>query len=169
MRYTVKIFALVIFVLTSGMIFKSPKNTLKTSPKDQIIGNWRPSNGRSVIKIYKGVEANGEDPTKYYGKIIWLKEPNDANGKSRTDINNPEESKRNQPLKGMVNMKDLEFVGNDKEWLWDNGTIYDPNNGSNYSFQAEISRKNPNLLLGTGYIGVSLFGREDTWTRLVKK
>ncbi len=66
-------------------------------------------------------------------------------------------------------MKDLEFVGNDKEWLWDNGTIYDPNNGSNYSFQAEISRKNPNLLLGTGYIGVSLFGREDTWTRLVKK
>ncbi len=37
MRYTVKIFALVIFVLTSGMIFKSPKNTLKTSPKDQIM------------------------------------------------------------------------------------------------------------------------------------
>ncbi len=169
MKHTVKIFALMIFVLASGMALKNSDNILKTSPEDQILGDWQPSNKRSVIRIYKGVKANGEDPTKYYGKVVWLKEPNDDQGNPRKDINNPDENKRKQALKGMINMKELEFVGDEKEWLWDNGTIYDPSNGSNYSFKAEISRKNPNQLLGKGYIGVSLFGREDTWTRLVKK
>ena len=172
MKYSVTILAAVIFILTSSMkpvSIESTDATMKVSPADQIIGNWRPSNKRSVIKIYKGVEKNGEDPNKYYGKIVWLKEPNDKDGNPRTDINNPDESKRSQKLKGMINMKAVEFVGTKKQWLWDNGTIYDPNNGSEYSFKAEISRKNPNKLLGKGYIGVSLFGREDTWTRMVKK
>ncbi len=151
-------------ILISIMAFKAPQNSA-----DLIVGDWKPSNGRSIIRIYKGVKDNGEDPKKYYGKIVWLIEPNDANGNPRTDINNPVESKRKNPLKGMVNVKDLEFVGSDSELAWDNGTIYDPNNGSEYSFKAGIDRKKPNQLYGKGYIGISLFGREDVWARMVKK
>ncbi len=136
---------------------------------DMILGNWQPSNGRSVITIYKGKTENGEDPNKYYGKIVWLLEPNDENGNPRTDINNSDEAKRKDPLKGLRNLKDLEFVGDKKNREWDNGTIYDPNNGSEYSFTAIIPNDNDNLLEGRGYIGVSLFGRTDTWKRLVKK
>lgn len=165
MKSVVSIALLFIFFLTSGMVFKA----IDTQKADQIIGDWKPSNERSVIRIYKGIKENGEDPNKYYGKIIWLSEPNDANGNPRTDINNPDEAKKKAKLKGMVNLKNLEFVGDDNEWLWDNGTIYDPNNGSEYSFKAEIDRKKPNQLSGKGYIGVSLFGREDVWTRMVKK
>jgi len=165
MRNLLSIAFLAIFFLTSAMVFKA-SNIEKA---DQILGDWKPSNGRSIIRIYKGVKDNGEDPKKYYGKIIWLLEPNDANGNPRTDINNSDDAKKKNKLKGLVNVKDLEFVGDDQEWLWENGTIYDPNNGSEYSFKAEINRKKPNQLLGKGYIGVSLFGREDVWTRMVKK
>jgi len=165
MRNLLSIAFLAIFFLTSAMVFKA-SNIEKA---DQILGDWKPSNGRSIIRIYKGVKDNGEDPKKYYGKIIWLLEPNDANGNPRTDINNSDDAKKKNKLKGLVNVKELEFVGNDQEWLWENGTIYDPNNGSEYSFKAEIDRKKPNQLLGKGYIGVSLFGREDVWTRMVKK
>ncbi len=52
---------------------------------------------------------------------------------------------------------------------WDGGTIYDPNNGSTYDFEAEIDTRNKNTMDGRGYIGVSLFGRTDTWTRMVRK
>lgn len=143
--------------------------TPEASDADMILGNWQPSNGRSVVKIYKG-KNDGEDPNKYYGKIIWLKEPNDESGEPRKDVNNEEESLQGKPLKGLVIIKDLEFDEVDgKDIVWDDGTIYDPNNGTDYRFKATINKKNKNTMAGKGYIGVSLFGREDTWTRLVKK
>ena len=142
----------------------------KVVDKDLIVGNWKPSNGRSVVSIYKGKAANGEDPNKYYGKIVWLKEPNDENGNPRMDVNNSDDELKKKPLKGLVIMKDLEFEEVDgKVVTWDGGTIYDPNNGSDYSFEAEINKKNKNVMDGRGYIGLSLFGRTDTWTRLVRK
>ena len=142
----------------------------KVEDKDLIVGNWKPSNGRSVVSIYKGKADNGEDPDKYYGKIVWLKEPNDENGKPRTDINNDDDELKKKALKGLVIIKDMEFEEVDgKIVTWEGGTIYDPNNGSEYSFEAEIDKRNKNAMDGRGFIGFSLFGRTDTWTRLVRK
>lgn len=138
--------------------------------QDLILGNWKPSNGRSVVSIYKGKAENGEDPSKYYGKIVWLKEPNDEKGNPRTDINNSDDELRKRPIKGLVIIKDMEFEEVDGKMVtWEGGTIYDPNNGSEYSFEAEIDKKNKNAMDGRGFIGLSLFGRTDTWTRLVRK
>lgn len=138
--------------------------------EDLIIGNWKPSNGRSVVSIYKGKAENGEDPGKYYGKIVWLKEPNDENGNPRTDVNNSDDELKKRPLKGLVIVKDMEFEEVDGKMVyWEGGSIYDPNNGSKYSFEAEIDKKNKNVMDGRGFIGLSLFGRTDTWTRLVRK
>ena len=140
------------------------------NPSDIIVGNWQPSNGLSVIQIYKGKEAAGEDPKKLYGRTIWLKEPNDPETKQpNLDKNNPDESKRKTPRKGLVIMKDVIFTGSKEKLTWGEGSIYDPNNGSTYSFEATISPQNLNVMEGRGYIGVSLFGRTDTWKRLVKK
>ena len=156
----------VIPLLGTGTIYEDQK----VEDHDLILGNWKTSNGRSVISIYKGKAENGEDPKKYYGKIVWLKVPNDDDGKPRTDINNSDDELKKQPLKGLVIMKDVEFEEVDgKVVSWDGGTIYDPNNGSDYSFEAEINKKNKNVMDARGYIGLSLFGRTDTWTRLVKK
>ncbi|TAF31789.1 MAG: DUF2147 domain-containing protein [Cytophagales bacterium] len=155
----------VLLLLMSGKMIDH-KNVLNA---DLIIGNWQPSDGRSVVNIYKGTGKNGEKTDKYYGKIVWLLEPNDPDGKPRTDKLNPEESKRSTPLKGLVIVRDLEFTGSGNELIWEEGSIYDPKNGSDYSFEAKMTKKNTNLLDGRGYIGISLIGRTDTWRRLVKK
>lgn len=125
---------------------------------DKLVGIWKPSDGRSMIKIEK-------IGSKFYGRIVWLIEPNDENGKPRVDVNNPEESLRSTPLKGYRILKD--FTYNDKDELWVDGTIYDPKNGSTYNCKIEL--KEDNVIEVRGFIGTEVFGRTDVWTRMVRK
>ncbi|WP_291723755.1 DUF2147 domain-containing protein [Bernardetia sp.] len=158
-----------LFVMTSWTAVEYYSPTGDESPGDILVGNWKPSNGRSVIRISKGDKGKGQSPDKYYGRIVWLKEKNNDDGTPRLDVNNPDESKRSQKILGMTNMRDLEFTGTANELKWENGSIYDPNNGSDYSFEMTMDKKNTDIVDGRGYIGVSMFGRTDTWKRLVKK
>ncbi|MFZ9700047.1 MAG: DUF2147 domain-containing protein [Flavobacteriales bacterium] len=122
---------------------------------DRLLGVWEPSNGKARVKIEK-------IGPKYYGKIVWLKEPVDPKTQQpKTDKNNPDESLRSVPLKGYRLLKDFSYAGNNS---WSEGTIYDPENGSTYS--CTISMKDPNTLDIRGYIGISTFGRTDVWKRL---
>lgn len=121
---------------------------------DRVIGIWEPSSGKARVKIEK-------IGSKYYGKIVWLREPNDETGKSKVDKNNPDESMRSVPLKGYRMLKDFSYKGNNE---WADGTIYDPENGSTY--KSTIKMKDNNTLEIRGYIGVSALGRTDVWKRL---
>jgi uncharacterized protein (DUF2147 family) len=124
---------------------------------DALVGIWEPGSGKAKVKISKIGE-------KYYGKIVWLKEPNDEKGNPKIDKNNPDESLRSTPLLGYRMLKDFEYKGNN---TWENGTIYDPENGSTYN--CVIKLKDENTLEVRGYIGVSMIGRTDTWKKLIKK
>lgn len=126
---------------------------------DRLKGVWEPSNGRARVKI----EKIGE---KYFGKIVWLKEAKDPKtGKPKTDKNNPDESMRDVPLRGYRMLKDFVYKGDD---IWEDGTIYDPLNGSTYNCIIKMS--DPNTLDIRGYIGVEALGRTDVWKRLkIKK
>lgn len=131
----------------------------QVSEQDRLLGVWEPSNGKARVKI----EKIGE---KYYGKIVWLREPNDPNtGQPKVDKNNPDVSLRTVPLKGYRLLKDFKYLGKDQ---WDSGTIYDPENGSTY--KCIIKMSDNNTLDIRGYIGVEALGRTDVWKRLeVKK
>jgi uncharacterized protein (DUF2147 family) len=119
---------------------------------DDIVGIWLTAgNEPAKIQIYKSVE-------KYYGKIVWLKYPT-SNGKQKVDNNNPDKSKQNQPIIGLTILKDFTF-DRDK---WEDGTIYDPESGKTYD--CNISLKDKSTLKVRGYIGISLFGRTESWTR----
>ncbi len=123
---------------------------------DRIIGLWEPSNGKARVKIEK-------IGTKYYGKIVYLKEPIDpATMAAKLDKNNPDESMRNVPLKGYRLLKD--FIYNEKD-EWKEGTIYDPESGSLYS--CVINMKDENTLDIRGYVGVKALGKTDVWKRLI--
>jgi uncharacterized protein (DUF2147 family) len=124
---------------------------------DKLVGVWEPSHGKAKVKIEKIAD-------KYYGKIVWLKEPNFDDGTPKTDRNNPDESLRSVPVKGLRILKDFVYKGNN---TWAEGTIYDPENGSTYS--SEIKMKDDNTLDIRGFIGVKTFGRTDTWKRLEMK
>jgi uncharacterized protein (DUF2147 family) len=47
---------------------------------------------------------------------------------------------------------------------WDGGTILDPDSGSTYSCSLRLTDKGTRLVV-RGYIGISLFGRSQTWIR----
>jgi uncharacterized protein (DUF2147 family) len=124
---------------------------------DKVLGLWKNGEGTGIVQIYK----KGD---KYFGKIVWLKIPNNPDGTPRTDVNNPEESLRKKPLKGLENLRNFEFVSKN---VWENGQIYDPKTGNDYS--CEMKLVNENTLEVRGFIGVSLFGKTDVWKRQITK
>jgi len=125
---------------------------LSFAQTDAIEGIWNNEEGIARIKIYKAKND------KYYGKIDWLKEPV-KDGKTRVDEHNPDKSKKNEPLLGLIILKGFEKDGDNK---YDDGTIYDPKNGKTYS--CTITRKG-NKLDVRGYVGFSWIGRTAVWTK----
>lgn len=129
---------------------------------DSIKGTWMPSDKRSKIEIYKG--TIGASKGKFYGKVTWLIEPT-RDGKARVDENNPDKAKRTKPLMGLLILKNFTWDSDDKEYK--GGTIYDPKNGKTYSCYMKFDGNDK--LDVRGYIGISLIGRTDTWTRVKRK
>jgi uncharacterized protein (DUF2147 family) len=124
---------------------------------DAIVGVWKTGEGTAMVRIYK----NGD---KYQGKVVWLKEPIDPEtGKPKLDKNQSDEAAKKRPILGLINI--WGFVSKDDN-TWDEGNIYDPKNGNTYSSTMKLL--NANTLEVRGFIGVSLIGRTDTWTRQVK-
>ncbi len=124
---------------------------------DSIIGLWEPSSGKARVKISK-------IGNKYFGKIVWLREPIDPKtNKPKTDKNNPDESLRNVPLRGYRMLKDFVYSGDNE---WSGGTIYDPESGSTYSCTIN---KEGEILNIRGYVGIKALGRTDTWKRIKLK
>lgn len=147
-----------LFFVSMAVFMNSTPVAAQEGNPDGIVGVWKTGEGNAMVRIYK----NGE---KYQGKIVWLKEPNDPEtGKAKTDKNHPDEANRSRPLLGLINV--WGFTYSDKN-VWEGGNIYDPKNGSTYSCTIKMS--NPNSIDVRGFIGVSLIGRSDTWTRQVAK
>lgn len=121
---------------------------------DDIIGVWL-TNGKepAKIKIYKS-------NNKFYGMIIWLQNP-EKDGKPRVDANNPDESKRDRQIIGLEILNGFKFEKDDKEYS--GGKIYDPESGKTYNCQ--LSLRSRKTLKVRGYVGWSLFGRTETWSR----
>ena len=120
---------------------------------DAIAGKWLNASGEGQVQIYK--RAN-----QYFGRLIWLKFPNDATGKAKSDAHNPDVSLRSRPELGIELLKNFVFNG---ENVYEDGTIYDPKSGKTYSCKMTL---NGDVLKIRGYIGISLFGRSENWTRL---
>jgi len=121
--------------------------------KDQIIGKWLNATGEAHIQIY----PNGG---KYFGKIAWMKTPNDSDGKPRLDKNNPDNSLMKNPILGLVILKN--FIFDDD--IWQGGSIYDPKTGKTYS--CKISLQGPDKINVRGFVGFSMLGRTESWTRI---
>lgn len=126
---------------------------------DGIVGTWFNQKGSAKIKIF--LSSTGE----YYGTIVWLKNTLDEHtGKPRTDKHNPDEKLRSKPLLGLMILRGFKYKGDE---IWEEGQIYDPNTGHDYSCKMKL--KDPNTLDVHGYIGLSFIGRSETWSRAEEK
>ena len=141
---------LIMLLISTGIILAQVAKDF-----DTVLGTWLTTKGESKIQIYK-------NNNKYFGKIIWLKNPNDEHGKQKVDKENPDESLRSRKLLGLEIMKDFVYDGN---YTWVDGDIYDPKSGNTYSCKMNLSKDYQTLEV-RGYIGISLFGRTETWKRV---
>ena len=76
------------------------------------------------------------------------------------DSKNPEASLRNRQQLGLTLLVNFAF---DEENLWNGGTIYNPDDGKTYS--CKITMKDNQSIEVRGYVGISLFGKTETWKR----
>lgn len=144
------------FLLLVGLLAKS--QAPEPADAEKILGVWESGSGKARVKIDRVGEI-------FTGRIVWLREPLNEEGKPKVDKNNPDEKLRALPLLGYRLLKDFKYAG---DLTWEEGTIYDPENGSTYS--CTIKMTDLNTLDVRGFIGVSLFGRTDVWKRVqVKK
>lgn len=143
-----KITLLIIASLSIIFSAKAQKNA------DDIVGVWLTGSGKGHVKIDKVGNY-------YFGRLVWLKEPLNAEGKPKLDKNNEDVSKRSKTVLGMQLLGGFEWKNDN---LWDNGNIYDPENGKTYN--CKIDLENANTMNVRGFIGISLFGRTDIWKRV---
>ncbi len=114
---------------------------------DPILGKWQNPSGEGRIEIYK----KGE---KFYGKLYWIKDS------AKKDAKNPDPKLRSRNIQGLEILSG--FVKESKTYV--DGTIYDPKSGKTYS--CKMTLKGDDKLDIRGYIGISMLGRSETWTRI---
>lgn len=127
---------------------------------DDILGTWLNQKQDANIEIFKC----GND---YCGKIVWLKVPTypadskeGTPGTPKIDTKNPDATLKKRPIMGLQIMNGLQFTGGS---VWKNGKIYDPDSGNTYNAKATLVSHDQLDL--RGFVGFSLFGRTEKWTR----
>jgi len=121
---------------------------------EDILGLWFNEEKDAKIEVY--IE-NG----KYYGKIVWLEEPNEPDtGLPKLDDENPDEELQKRPVMGLLLVTAFDYEG---DGLWENGDIYDPKSGNTYSCYMKLQSKEK--LKVRGFIGLSIIGKTTYWTR----
>jgi len=126
-----------------------PAMSLLALGADEIIGMYHLPNNLD-IEIFKS-------GSKYFGKIIGL---DGFNNGQRSDINNPDEALRGEPLIGKIIIKDLEFEPSENEWV--DGSMYGPEKGLMFNLKITEVREHEIEVVGSKYF----FWKKLTWERL---
>lgn len=116
---------------------------------DAIIGKYHLPNYLD-IEIFKAGE-------KYAGKIIGLDGFNDG---QEVDINNPDESKRHDPLLGKTVISDLAY--DSTAHVWGGGKMYGPEKGLIFSLKITKIRSKEIEVVASKFI----FRKNLTWQKL---
>ena len=132
-----------ILVVFAGMAVKGQ------TPADKIVGVWLNDDKTTKIEFSKTGKT-------YSGKIVWLAQPNDANGSPRLDKNNPDPDKRNQKILGLTIITGLKYSNN--KW---SGTMYGPKRGQ-YANCAFILKSEGQLQIT---VSKGFLSETKTWTK----
>ena len=127
---------------------------------DAVLGSWLTADGKAKVEIVKHGEV-------YDGSIVWLKEPNypaddkqGMGGKPKVDRENPDKALQTRPIVGLPLISGFKYAGDS---VWSDGHIYDPESGKLYSCKMTLMMDGS--LKVRGYVGISLFGRTEIWTK----
>ena len=118
-----------------------------------VFGKWKTID--DITGKEKGIVEIYEKGGKVYGRIIEIFEPEHRYRKCEKC----DGEDKNKPYLGLVIIKGLSKDGD----IYDGGKILDPKIGKLY--RCKITLDGKEKLIVRGYIGISLFGRSQTWIR----
>ncbi len=145
------------FLVLFMTIFLFGSNALVAqSGADAIVGTWLVPEKDGKVKVYKKGDT-------YFGEIIWIAEPNNADGTPRKDIHNVDESLRSQPIVGLQVLQGFKYNASEKEWI--DGTVYNSRSGKTYSGYLKL-QKDGTLYLKGYVMGMRWMGKSNVWTRV---
>jgi uncharacterized protein (DUF2147 family) len=117
-----------------------------TPPPDAIVGEWWTEGNEGRIRFVRSPDGT------YSGLLVGGKDPG-------ADVNNKDPALRKRSLLGTVLIWHLR--PDDGEYV--DGYVYNPRNGETYRMKAEVTGRT--TLEVRGYLGISLLGQSQTWTR----
>jgi len=128
------------------------------SAENSVVGFWKTIDDktqkpRSIVEIF-------EKDSRFFGKIVKVF-PHEGN---KDLCEKCPDDFENKPILGLQFMWDLKSE-DQKSIKYDGGKILDPANGSIYRSKIELIDEGKKLEV-RGYIGISLFGRSQTWQRV---
>lgn len=138
------------WILAVGVFFL----TLSTIQAQSVIGKWKTiddetGEAKSIVEIY---EKSG----KIYGKVVDI-----LRADRKKDVcTKCDGAEKNKPIMGMVIINGLKKDGTE----YNGGTILDPQNGKKY--KCYITLDSADKLKLRGYVGISIVGRTQYWTRV---
>jgi len=117
-----------------------------------ISGQWLTQGGKARVNI-------ASCGAKLCGTLVWLSEPNDADGQPKRDVRNADTGKRNRPLIGVPILLGMERDGPGR-WK---GEIYNAEDGKTYTaFLTPVSADEVKV---EGCVMGGLVCKEQRWTR----
>ena len=118
-----------------------------------VIGKWKLEDGSAIVEVYQEGDV-------FNGKIVWLKNPTEADGSPAVDSNNPDAKLRSRQLIGLNMLSGLKQKGGE----YSGGSIYDPGNGKTYNCSMKV--EGDTLKVRGSLDKRGLLGRTMDWFRV---
>ena len=118
-----------------------------------VVGKWKLEDGSAIVEVYQEGDV-------FNGKIVWLKNPTEADGSPAVDSNNPDAKLRSRQLIGLNMLSGLKKNGGE----YSGGSIYDPGNGKTYNCSMKV--EGDTLKVRGSLDKRGLLGRTMDWFRV---
>ena len=143
-----RLFSLVRCLIVIGLLL--PFTSVAVQAADPI-GLWLTSDGEAKIRITRCEKG-------ICGTIVWLKEPNDSDGKPKTDRENVDQDLKKRPMLGLEIFHNLQQLAPNKY----QGSLYNPDDGRTYDGQLELGLDG--LIKVKGCVFGGVICDDDVWS-----
>ena len=121
-----------------------------SEPTAEVMGVWWFPDGSGQVEIYR-------KEGRLFGRVVSYRDS------GQLDENNPDPTLRRRRFVGIDMIADFQF-SNETE-RWEGGTIYDADSGRTYQGLLWIDPDDAETLWARGYVGLSIFGSTERFTR----
>jgi uncharacterized protein (DUF2147 family) len=125
--------------------------------ENKILGKWISTHKNLIVEVYK-------ENKEFKAKVVWFNDRDDRSKPmaTRTDEHNPNENLRDKKIIGLDILKQLSY--NPKTDRWEDGVIYDPLSGREWS--SVVYFNDEGLMVVKGYWHFEFISKTLTFKRL---